>query len=348
MGEIKSLTSLRGLFAIWVVFFHLRAWSDLAEEPILFADRGYLAVDFFFLLSGFILASRHASEFVGGYRFPAHAAFAIKRFGRMFPLHLVVLAIVIARMQFRGEPQYWWTHIATEAALMHRWGLIHAPKGALNGPDWSISTEWAANLLFPVFVVVTGFAKNSTVQSTLFAAVAVLSVTLIEMHNGSLDVAAANSYLPLLRCFAEFGLGMVLFQRSAIFSRLAGDLAVMALVVGIIIGLVLRWDLMVVAIMVPLLPALAANNGVCSKVLSLRIFHGIGTISYSIYLIQLPLLLMIDSLTNGRPFAPEIHWIATPVIILLCAAATYCVIEKPANRWIRSLSSLVSARQVRI
>jgi peptidoglycan/LPS O-acetylase OafA/YrhL len=66
MGEIKSLTSLRGVFAMWVVFFHLHAWSDIADQPLLFIDRGYLGVDFFFLLSGFILAGRHAREFVDG------------------------------------------------------------------------------------------------------------------------------------------------------------------------------------------------------------------------------------------------------------------------------------------
>lgn len=144
MGEIKALTSLRGLFALWVVLFHLRAWSDLADRPVLIVDRGYLGVDFFFLLSGYILAARHAREFTSGYRWADHLAFAIKRFGRLFPLHLAVLAVVVIGMRIRGEPSYWWTHIATEASLMHRWGVIHAPRAALNGPDWSISTEWAA------------------------------------------------------------------------------------------------------------------------------------------------------------------------------------------------------------
>jgi len=64
---------------------HLRAWSPFADQPMLIIDRGYLGMDFFFLLSGFILAARPAGEFVGAYSLCVHIGFAVKRFGRLFP-----------------------------------------------------------------------------------------------------------------------------------------------------------------------------------------------------------------------------------------------------------------------
>src|SRR6185312_13591404 len=188
VGEIKALTSLRGIFAIWVVFFHLRAWSEFAEQPLFVIDRGYLGVDFFFLLSGFILAARHAKEFAAGYHIWTHLGFALKRVGRMFPLHIAVLAVVVAGIYLRGEPQYWWTHIASEAALIHRWGIIHTPRAALNGPDWSISTEWAANLLFPIFVVATGFTVRGALRPIAFALVALAALAFVYARHGSMDV----------------------------------------------------------------------------------------------------------------------------------------------------------------
>jgi len=150
-----------------------------------------------------------------------------------------------------------------------------------------------------------------------------------------------------VRCFAEFGLGMILFQRRSMFSIVFHDIAVLLFAAGIIAGVVLRWDLLVVAIMIPMLPALAANTGACSRTLSHGVFREMGVISYSIYLIQLPMIQVIDRLAKGSFLAAEIHWIIAPLAILLLAACTYRFIEKPANRWVRSLSGSFRSRVTR-
>ena len=88
MTEIKPLTSLRGLFALWVLAFHLGIWSPLPgwnHLPVV--SRGYLAVDFFFVLSGFILARAHGSNFQARLSLADYRDFVVKRAGRLFPLH---------------------------------------------------------------------------------------------------------------------------------------------------------------------------------------------------------------------------------------------------------------------
>jgi len=345
VGEIKPLTSLRGIFAVWVVLFHLRAWSDLSDTSIFIVDRGYVGVDFFFMLSGFILAARHGAEFTSLFDFNTHIRFLIKRFGRMFPLHWAVLIFVVGSMRFFGEPTYWWTHIASEVALIHRWDLFRVPRAALNGPDWSISTEWAANILFPVFITATGFGRRSAPRSLVVAVAFVMTLVLLGWQHGSMDIAEANSILPLVRCLAEFGLGIILFQWKHIFLKFSHDIPSLLLFSIILVGLYLRQDLLVVLTMIPVLPSLALNRNFLASWLSTTPLYFLGTISYSIYLIQVPVITTFDKLLEGSRFAATGHWLLIFIIIAL-AGLTYRLIEKPANQFLKSLSSKVGPQHV--
>jgi len=297
------------------------------------------------MLSGFILAARHGAEFISPYDLNTHINFLIKRFGRMFPLHWAVLLVVVASMSFFGEPLYWWTHIASEAALMHRWDLFHVPRAALNGPDWSISTEWAANIAFPIFIWITGFRNRSSLYASLSAVSFVALVVFAERRHGNMNIAEANSMLPLLRCFAEFGLGIILFQWRHLFRQVSGDFPALGISALILAGLWLRYDLLVVFFMIPLLPALALNKQLFATTLSRAPFYFLGVVSYSIYLIQIPIITTIDRFLVGSSFASVAHWLIMLPIVAF-AALTYRFIEKPANRLFKSFSANLASRSL--
>lgn len=82
-----------------------------------------------------------------------------------------------------------------------------------------------------------------------------------------MDIGQADSVLPLVRCFAEFGLGMVLFQRRQLIGRHGKDAMILALLAVILTGLYFRADLVVVGGMIPLLPMMALNRGMMNRVL---------------------------------------------------------------------------------
>src|SRR5215471_12464399 len=85
---IPRLTGIRSIAAASVFFYH--GWEAVGLSPNNVVGRGYLGVDLFFLLSGFIIAHTHAAEF----RSPTAAAFASflwKRFARLYPAHVTVL-----------------------------------------------------------------------------------------------------------------------------------------------------------------------------------------------------------------------------------------------------------------
>jgi peptidoglycan/LPS O-acetylase OafA/YrhL len=91
-----SLTSLRGIAALWVAIGHI-SWTLPASTLVLFLPiirKGYLAVDFFFILSGFVLA--HAYKIHVMENFGEYARFCRARIARIFPVHVLILLIFSA------------------------------------------------------------------------------------------------------------------------------------------------------------------------------------------------------------------------------------------------------------
>ncbi len=311
---------MRGIFALWVVGFHLTVWSPIELPEIPFVSRGYLAVDFFFMLSGYILGLAHGNEFQGrpSEWWKAYHRFLAKRISRIFPLHWVVLASVIAVLWMINVPLYWRGYIVEEALLMHRWG-IHAPKGAINGPDWSISAELGVNLFFPVIVYLAWRGtKIVTLGVTILSAIAIIHVA--RSHSWSLDVGMANSLLPLIRCGAEFTLGLISarFPRK-LPSRRADYILWPTLLIFIALLIVRRSDVIIVAFMFPAIWVLGSNAGYFATALGGTVFKWLGDISYSVYLVQLPIIEVDREVASAirEPILSESFYIITSLILIL-------------------------------
>jgi peptidoglycan/LPS O-acetylase OafA/YrhL len=146
MMFVPSLTAIRGFAALWVVLLHLRYAA--AAEPYgvlapIFA-RGYLGVPIFFVLSGFILAHVHRSDFNEDLR--KSGRFIWMRFCRVYPLHLITLvgSVFILTRTAEDTPASFLYNLL----LIHAWGPVTGVTWNL--PSWSVSSEWFAYLLFPL------------------------------------------------------------------------------------------------------------------------------------------------------------------------------------------------------
>jgi peptidoglycan/LPS O-acetylase OafA/YrhL len=330
MKEIKPLTSLRGIFALWVLLFHLNSWSPYGVKVIPVIDRGYLAVDFFFVLSGFILANAHGATFVAAYSWLDYAQFAWKRFGRIFPLHWTVLIFYTVGLVALGINLYWWVYIAGEALLIHRWNIGYTSITPLNPPDWSISTEWAANLLFPGFVWAALRGGNLRALSLGIITVFILLYIAAE-KNWTLNVAYANSWLPLLRCFSEFSAGLLVFRWRKYLTIVSSDSAITIILFAMICAAWLGVDLISVPLEVALIAGLARNNGYLSELFSKKILQLFGKISFSIYLIQIPVILIFRRIAEIFPkYGILIYVCGTLTGVIGISYFTYYQIEK---RW---------------
>ena len=334
MKEIKALTALRGIFALWVFLFHLGTWSpEPGWDQLPIVSRGYLAVDFFFVLSGYVLGRRHGQEFSGSFSSKTFFNFVGKRVGRMFPLHLFVLAACLAILLCESDHLRWWVYIVAEAALVHRWGIFPESSTTLNPPDWSISTEWAASLLFPLFAVMGLRGRG---RAALMACVCGGAIVVVAWrHEWSMDVAFGHSWLPLTRCLAEFGIGMLLSRRAAP-RWLCSDSCIAILLFGLIAITWLGFDLPAVGVEICVVAALAVERGIIVRFLELGPFHWLGEVSYSIYLVQIPALLLMRAFAVQAPvYAMAIYVVGSVAAVVGVSAATYHFIELPGIRLIR-------------
>jgi peptidoglycan/LPS O-acetylase OafA/YrhL len=356
-AELRALTSARGLAAWLVVLFHIResiASLPPAAEAVL--AKGYLAVDFFFLLSGFVIWlswSGRVREGGAG----ALPEFLRRRVARIWPLHLFMLALALClalllRATGRETPQFPFAELPLHVALVQNWGTT--PALAWNDPAWSISCELAAYLLFPLLVLAIDWRRVPT--RAILAAIAAL-LTLLHaafVLNGATILGEQIPRFGLIRCTFEFASGTAigaLWLRSREQWRAPAILAATTFVLafaGFAIGL-LPETLAVPAAFAALLLALALTAGKRGNVLEAGALHHLGEISYATYLghfllwFAFKLVFVTDAQTVGWPL------IALYLgLVLASSAALYRWVERPAQRWVngralRRLSPVHSA-----
>jgi peptidoglycan/LPS O-acetylase OafA/YrhL len=325
MGEIKALTSMRGLFALWVLSYHLVVLSEPHHvNPGGFFGKGYLGVDFFFLLSGFVLAGAYGRKFGVWPSGRRYLGFLISRFGRIYPLNVAVTAACVFVAWLVRHPFPPWQVIA-EAALVHRWPFVPAIYEAINGPAWSISCEILANIGLPLFVLIL-LASPATVAS-IFGLSALLGIAVLGYDNhGSLDLSVANSLNPTIRSFCEFAAGMLIFRwRKMTFDS---DWIVAGLAIAATVSVLADFpDPITVVLMVLIILTVAGNSHAVATYLGLRPLHFLGELSFSIYLIQLPLILAVQHFISSSVLVATIVLPGTLALSLL----TYRFIEMPAR-----------------
>ena len=160
--EIGALTGLRGVAACWVVEYHVHERAPLLPGSPLgtMLRHGYLAVDLFFVLSGFVMALSYEGLFAGGASRRALGTFALRRLARIYPLYAAVTgASVLLFLHFAlatGAPcRPLLAMLPYNVPLLQTWGF----GDGIVGQSWSVSAEMAAYVLFPFLLRITGAGR---------------------------------------------------------------------------------------------------------------------------------------------------------------------------------------------
>lgn len=216
-AAIQPLTGLRFLAAAWVLLYHY-ADTLVGLVPSLgmirpVAAAGYVGVDLFFVLSGFIISHVYLHQ-PGIASWSGARRYLLLRLARFYPVHLLTLLIIAGLLTLeRGTPQNWvpqegvYTPVTfvRNLLLAHGWGNSFA----WNGPAWSISAEWFAYLVFPLATVVLlrlspgmlGFGAALSVPAGL-ALMAVLVPGFLHLESGP----------PILRIAGAFAAGCFIYR----------------------------------------------------------------------------------------------------------------------------------------
>lgn len=334
-AEIRPLTSIRGVAAVWVMLGHmlpniLRA-LDSPQSPQLLSNLSHgnqFAVDIFFILSGYIMLVAY-----GFHVDPPR--FYLNRFARVFPLHVVTLCAAIAGFYFLqvSPPDpvaYSLGNLVFYITLTSAW--IGLPP-AWNQPAWSLSVEVFAYIFFPLMqLTVRNFTRTNALLCVFLLCVAHTTVLTVI---GFADTGIGA----LLRGVLGFSAGVVLCAASISPVRFGPVIAVVAIACAAVFNL---YEYAIPAVLL-LIGALGVNKtGLFVRVMSAQVLVWLGKISYSIYLIHLPLLMgggrilrKMDFLQS--PSGQAIFCMCYIAVVLVAAHLSWRFIETPARAAVHRL-----------
>ncbi|WP_276879172.1 acyltransferase family protein [Bacteroides heparinolyticus] len=309
------LDGLRGVAALIVMWYHVfEGYAFAGNTMIENFNHGYLAVDFFFMLSGFVISYAYDDRWGG--------SFTMKDFfkRRLIRLHpMVIMGAVLGAITYciQGSVQWDGTHIATSMtmlALLCTMFLIPAVPGAghevrgngemfpLNGPSWSLFFEYIGNILYALFIRRLPTKALAALVALTGAGLAGFALSDASGY-GNIGIGwtldAVNFGGGALRMLFPFSMGMLLARNFKPFKVRGAFWICTALLVALlsmpyIEGMqpVCRngiYEAFCIIAVFPVLVLLGAS-GTTTDSKSTRICKFLGDISYPLYIVHYPFM----------------------------------------------------------
>ncbi len=344
------MDGVRGVAALCVAIYHRQ---DLfSYRP--FFNWGWTNVDLFFLISGLVIS--HVYEKRVDDRSISFPEFLSHRIARLWPMHLfamlvmfgvdqVFLSMANAHMMDWKAPLY--TFLLNLVLLQHAGLYTSAEMGRTwDGNGWSLTPEILANLAW--FYLLTRRKLSSELLATIVLVFAVVQFN----FGGAVDHLVLGSNL--IRCTISYALGCLIYRHFlnnpelkplSVPWALAVNLVPIALFTNIILksgfGLLSddeHWDWMLVLFAFPALTCCAlVKGGILNRVFSSRALVFLGTISYSIYLLHVPIALLINvPLVPSWLAAAPYRGLAFLVALIVVSTLAFYYVETPARKYLRN------------
>ena len=368
----EILDGLRGVAALLVVAFHLfeTYYHGSPDQPV---NHGYLAVDFFFVLSGFVIGYAYDDRWD---RMTVWSFFK-RRLIRLHPMVIFGTLFGALMFYFGGCNEFpqisqtpWW---AVLLVMLLCFTMIPLPNtmdirgwgetNPLNGPAWSLQWEYVANILYALVIrrlskVALGACVAVFAVLTIILCLNIDVTGLLEARNwASYTVVGGWSTTPdqlqvgLTRLLYPFFCGLLISRIGKLIKVKAGfwwcSLAIVVLLCMPWMGLGTegdsRWtnglyEAVCILVAFPLIVAVGAGSSVTgSKSSAINKF--LGEISYPIYITHYPLIYMQMAWANNHPDAPLATHIfvavSTFLLAILVAYGAYRLYDLPVREWLK-------------
>lgn len=368
-GEIKALTGLRIIAALWVVLFHFRPMlTDVSPEfrenlaPVL--NCGAQGVDLFFILSGFVLTWNYLDRMGGEWSTRATVHFLWLRLARVWPVYLltmhlaaliVILSLHVGHVPLPEVRDLTAISYVRQVLLVQLWFEPFFDNTSWDGPAWSISAEWLAYLLFGLIVLVILRLERTTRARSLMVLSFAACLPPVVLLLASGYFYTPWSWLPrIVTQFIAGALACAAVRRLRLSTRarhIAGYVSLLLVVA--MVGILYWFDAhpisgvvdsggVVDVLFVPLVITLAIGLGSLPWVLSTRLMVYGGEISFCLYMVHELVhttwgwaVLQFELTPQDNPWKWNV--IGLIVIALLLSSLMYHFVEEPARRWMRRM-----------
>lgn len=319
--RLPGLDLLRGIAALCVLGLHTQ--SIFRDHPSVFA-KGYLAVDLFFMLSGYVMARTYEPRLARGL---SPVSFVLARYWRLWPIMAIGSLIGLPKL-FIEAPNLWVFSVTAVFNFLLMPIPGKGPGFPLNIPAWSIYFELTANLLHGLLLWRFGVRWLG-----LLIALMLPIAAWVGMSHGSFDVGAGTDqyFSGLPRVTLSYVIGIVLFRVW----RDGPSIPVPPLLAFVAMPLLFasawwmgidgwRFDLAFIVIACPLLIAGGLRYRSRDGTLTTAVVTGLGALSFPLYAVHMPVLQGMRLLEFG--------WLSGALAALACGIALTLAVEAVGQR----------------
>lgn len=370
----ELLDGLRGVAALLVVLYHINEGFAFASgAPVIdFMNHGYLAVDFFFILSGFVIGYAYDDRWSRGLTL---WQFAKRRLIRLHPM--AVAGVLLGALAFGIQGFEKWDHTAVSpwalvGALICGLLFIPAVPGAtyevrgngeafpLNGPAWSLFFEYIGNLLYAMLI--RRLSTRALACLTAVLGMGVLFFTSFDVSGYGMfgvgwTVGGWGFLQGLLRMTFPFSMGL-LMARTFRPRPLKGIfwICALALVAVFFVPYIPSFGRLCLngvfesACIILVFPAVVyvAACGIGENALTRRTYNFMGAISYPLYITHYPVMYLFYAwLIDRQLYTFAQTWPVVIGVVAVNIAIAWLLLkfyDEPVRRWLTSRSSLTVSK----
>ncbi len=351
--HFEILDGLRGLAAVVVVVFHFME-IVIADYSNNFIAHGYLAVDFFFVLSGFVITYAYDNRIAG----MGLITFIKLRLIRLQPL--VIIGSVLGLLTFLFDPftNLYAVYGFKQTVLIFITSVLLIPYPVvaerffnlfnLNAPSWSLFWEYVANLFYAALL----FRATKKVLAFLVVLAAV-GIFYVGWHSGSLvgGWSGPTFFDGLARISFSFLMGMLLFRSNWVIKNKLGLPGISALLLlAFLMPYNAHWNWitepLIVVFYLPLIVSLGAGASLAPTHNTINKFS--GDISYPLYMTHYPFMwIFLSYVTVQKPGVARLSLII-PVSLVLLVCFAYLIfkfLDFPVRRYLKDKLKARAKRQ---
>lgn len=327
-GFLPTLHALRGIMAVWVLLFHT---SPQGLGPLQVTKYGYLAVDIFFILSGYVLMRGQGSQS----RLNSTAglvSFWRARWWRVFPLYLVSVALSLVYFLYvRGT----WpdgSRVVESLLLLDGWAR---PGIGVNSAAWSLGVEWLGYFAFPVIVYCVAELSCRQRFAVLVALSICATIYMALIGEGWDQTVGLPAVVRMAAGFIGGCLLYTLHVEEPAWLHHRSDLLAFVAFFGLLGLLLAGLSLLVFPVMLLIVYALAQHGPWSTTLLCNVPILFLGRISFALYITH---QIVIKTVTGFTGFPQSFTGkVASTILAVSCAVvvATFlCLsVEEPLRRW---------------